>query len=315
MRTQFVLAELALRHGWPAARPGETLRVLDLGCGLGAASFAALQHLAAAGTPVHLHATDRSAASLKQMQELFAAQHALWQQATLDTSVSDLCASNEAPGGAAGGWDLVLISFALNEALESAGDELLDAWLRGWMDRLSPSGMFILIEPAGNETSVRVEQLRDWVAANGIARIAAPCLHHDPCPLLARGTNWCHEVRRWGVPDTVQFLNRRLFRSLSDVKFSFIALAPGDPPPANAGAEIFRLVAPMHPVNGRVVTVGCAADGQVHDYELLTRGLTRPQERDLLLLERGDLIRAESPQLVGDQGVLRAQMFQAVSGA
>jgi ribosomal protein RSM22 (predicted rRNA methylase) len=308
VRTQFVLAELSARHGWPAPRPGESFRVLDLGCGLGAASYATLRDLAVADAPVRLRALDQSAVSVRWMRELFDALAPLWPRTHLDISAADICVGGPETEG---GWDLVIASFAMNEAPELRDEARLREWVRGEIERLSPSGMLILIEPAGHETSVRMERLRDAVAADGLGRIAAPCLHHAPCPLLARGTDWCHEVRRWSIPETVQFLNRRIFRSVEDVKFSFLAVTRAAPPTIEPDDTLCRLVAPLFEPKGKIVTSGCAADGQVHEYEVLTRGLTRDEEKRVLSLERGDLVRAESPQPIGDRGVLRAQTLRA----
>lgn len=279
-RLTFILEECR-DLGWkpPAGRPA---RVLDLGAGLGAAGFAAARLL---DQPLHLCATDTSAHSLDVLRESFqATRDALWPRAELETrTVSLLHALRDQDEP----WDLILCSFALNEALEAAGEAGAGEWMDRALTRLAPDGLFVLCEPAAESTSGRVEQLRDRVAAAGRAHVLAPCPHLLPCPLRREGRVYCHEVRRWTPPPSLAYLNQRLARFVQYLKFSFLAVRASAPEATARDAARARLVAPITEETGKLITRGCACDGEVHTYEVLTRHLTR-EERDASRdLERG----------------------------
>ena len=282
------------------------LRVLDLGAGLGAASLAlaSLPAPLTGGRPVRLQAVDQSAASLAVLRALFdALRPALWPAAELTTGVGSLL---DVPAAAAGPWDVILCSFALNEALHGQPSAAAEEWLLRMIDRLAPGGTLVLCEPALQETSVRLERLRNAVAAGGRSRILGPCLHHAPCPLLQRGEEWCHEVRRWKAPPSLHYLNRHLFRTVQFLKFSFLALARETPPPGSADPAQARLIAPMYAHKGRFATWGCASDGLVHSYEIQTRGRSSKAKKDLSLTERGSRVRWPALTALGDGKTLRA---------
>ena len=137
------------------------LRVLDLGAGLGAASLAlaSLSAAPAGGRSLRLHAVDQSSTSLAVMRELFdALRPALWPAAELSTGVGTLL---DTPPSAAGPWDLILCSFALNEALHGRPAAAAEEWLLRTLERLAPGGTLVLCEPALKETAVRLERLRE----------------------------------------------------------------------------------------------------------------------------------------------------------
>ncbi len=284
-RTQFVLREC-----WRPPAGGGPVRILDLGAGTGAAGLAALRRLGS--RPSHVRAVDRSAGALDALARAAAACRELWPGGLVETDRSDLTV----PTGPTDLHDLILCSFTLNELADREPAFDAAAWVRDLMAGLAPGGLLVVIEPALKVTARRLEVLRDRVAAEGWGRIAGPCLHHAPCPMRAEGRFWCHEVRRWTPPPLAEKINRTLFRDLPNLKFSFLALTgrarPPDPPhraePSACGdAARARLVAPMKRERGKFVARGCAADGALHDYELLTRHLTAEQRLAVAALERG----------------------------
>ncbi len=134
---------------------------------------------------------------------------------------------------------------------------------------LAPDGLLLLIEPALQETSERLERIRDAVIMKGGVYVWAPCLHQYPCPLLASGRFWCHEVRRWDPPESLRFLNRHLHRTENALKFSFLAL--GRCPPQENIIDSFRLLSSWAKTKGKWIASGCAADGHRHEYQVLKR--------------------------------------------
>jgi SAM-dependent methyltransferase len=280
------------------------LRVLDLGSGTGASTLAAAISLQ--DRPLELHAADHASAALETLRRLFDdCSPALCPSATLATHVCDVRA-DPTPGK----FDLIVASFVLNELFPAPDDRGAEAWIQRQIARLSPGGVLAILEPAGADTCERLQRLRNRCARDAAVSIAAPCPHRLPCPMLGAGCGFCHDVRSWHVPDSVNRINRRLFRSLQDVKFGMLALrlAPADNAVLPTGR--FRLVAPVSRAKGRLVTRGCCDDGLLREIELPTRHLTRQQLDALLAHERGEFLRLHNGRLLGDGRTWRVEALE-----
>jgi len=300
VRMRFILREVFQRRGAPAT----PLRILDLGAGTGAAGLALLTELGGKRQgPVELVAMDQAHTALEFLQQLFNDLAPLWPKATLKTIAGDL-SDEHAPEQ--GPWDVILVSYALNEMLAAHPGFNAQAWLARLVQSLTPNGCLVICEPIVKDSPLRLEQLRDAVAASGLARIVAPCLHHRPCPMRARD-EWCHDVRRWQPPDSLQFLNRHLFRSIEVLKYSFLALSPATSPDIAGNASVARLVSPVHEPKGKIGFRGCAADGAMHGYEILARHVTAADREKMNALERGDRVACEGLEALKDGRTLRAQ--------
>jgi ribosomal protein RSM22 (predicted rRNA methylase) len=290
----------SLEAGWPLA--GGAVKIIDLGCGSGAAACAVLSGLPE-NNPVELEAVDHSPANLRTVSEIVQAQ---WPAAALKTVAMDMTRWT-AP---ASSRDLILVSFALNEAFDVSDEAGFFKWIRMLLSALTPQGMLVIVEPAGLTSGRRLKQLRDRLAAEGAGRILSPCPHYAPCPLTEADGILCHEVRRWQVPDSVAWLNRKLQRTLHDIKFSFLVVARPDTTLRigwpGSGCRC-RLVAPVSRQKGRLLTAGCFEDGARHNVEMLTRALDRAAETALCALERGERVELLASRLLGDGATLRVE--------
>ena len=280
-RIQFVIAEL-LQRGW---RPSSQLSVLDLGAGAGAAAMSISQMLEPHSISVKALAVDQSQRSLDVSIQLVKDLSVHWSNLEWRTHQADIL--REIPKSERK-WDVIVMSFALNEA------DSTDSELRRMVSRcgaeLSDNGFLLILEPASQTSSESLERLRDAIDETTGLHIWAPCLHEFQCPLLKTKKFWCHEVRKWDAPAALQYLNRKLQRDISVLKFSFLVLAKKSPPAVLPSKNAFRLISPVTRAKGKWIWQGCASDGDAHDYQLLKKqgGI------EIKNWERGDVISAFS---------------------
>jgi hypothetical protein len=235
-----VLRDLAAL-GWqpPAGRPA----LYDWGCGTGIASRTVLEAWGAdAVSAVWLH--DRSRAAMA------------------------FAASRQPPGlpvrqGPAEGPYVLLLSHVANELDEAGLDSLY---------RLAAAAAAVLwVEPgtpaAGRALSQMRERLRPRLTA------VAPCLHQEPCGLLAAGNerHWCHHFagpppevftsRRWAE------FGRRMCIDLRSLPVSYLVMQRDPGPPADAAA---RVIGRPRQHKGGCTFLACGAAG-VTERRLLKR--------------------------------------------
>ena len=306
-RAAFTLSEWLLRHQ-PLATSRQVFRVLDAGAGAGASTFATLDLLTRHASPdlrLDITAVDRSPESLKRLHELYRDLRTRWPRARLRTDTLELPHLRRIPNGP---FDLVLVSFALNELIEERGEPYLDKWLAMAMKCVRPGGSLILLEPATQDASLRLQRLRDRIAETATATIGGPCLHHRPCPLLALGTDtWCHEVKTWQAPESMRIANQTLRRDIAVLKWSFLILTNTPPPPAPDPQPHMRLVTPLLLPKGKLAATGCGADGHLHPREILARNFSARDIKDLKSIERGDLVEWPAETLLGDGTTYRSE--------
>jgi SAM-dependent methyltransferase len=302
------------RHGAEAQRnngedrnpapPPAVLQVLDLGSGAGASTLAAASMLR--DHPLALHAADHAPGALAALRQVFDDCRTLWPAAALDTHLCDVRAD-----ALSGSFDLILASFVLNELFPDGDEPRAERWLRRQLERLAPGGRLVVIEPAGAATCERLQRLRDRLAGDPELAIVAPCPHRLPCPMLGAACGFCHDVRTWRVPDSVNLINRRMFRSVHDLKHGLLVVRRAAPV-RDTPATLFRLVGPMHRAKGRLVTRGCCGDGTLREIERMTRNLPRAQLDALAARERGELLRMVNGRLLGDGRTWRAEALEQV---
>jgi len=278
------------------------MQILDLGCGSGASTLAAVMMLR--NRLLALQAVDHAPSALTALRRVFDDCRMLWPTATLTTHARDVRLD-----GLPGVFDLILASFVLNELFPKAADPAAECWVRQQCERLAPGGSLMVIEPAGTATCERLQRLRNRFANNRDFTLVSPCLHRHPCPMLGANCGFCHDVRSWRVPDSVNLINRRMFRSVHDLKHGLLILRRAAPT-HNAPATLFRMVGPMSRDKGRLVTYGCCGDGTLRKIELMTRGLSRAHIDALAAHERGDRLHMIHGRLLGDGRTWRAEALE-----
>ena len=264
-----VLRELAGRYGrqpqMPADgagnAPRQPLRVVDLGAGVGATSVGLLLSLDANQSPeVHIEGIDADAEALR-----------LWRAVTLEagriagvrvdlgTMLCDLNAPTNLP--TLEQTDLFMAQAVLNELdftaeapafasapvspppssqerlaiAQAATDSQRARWISQWVRQAAT----IVIEPALHDPTRALQRARDRLLSEGGVRVLAPCPHQQPCPMLQRQGDWCHEVRRWEPTPQVASVQAMTRRRDERTKFSFLAISPlakGEGKPPSGGA-------------------------------------------------------------------------------
>lgn len=204
-----------------AARlPGFAPRTqLDLGAGLGAALWAARETWPSLERAVAVEAEPEMARLGREL-----APFADWRAGRL-------------PAVPDGPFDLVTVSYVLNELDEAARDETVD---RAWA--AAPAGCVVVVEPGTPDGYVRVLRARDRLLAAG-ALTVAPCPHDRPCPL--EPPDWCHFAVR--LPRSAAHRAAKgAVLGHEDEKFSYVAAARTTGPRALARVLRHPQIKPGH---------------------------------------------------------------------
>ena len=195
----------ALRESSKVLDGFEPKSMLDLGAGPGTATWAATEVFPSLQS---VSLMERDGAMLAFGRELMhpsqssARRNANWIQADLSKELNVERA------------ELVMLSYVLGELPGSVAERLVE---RAWSltDKL-----LIVVEPGTRVGFEQVERIRTKMIANK-AEIAAPCPHHELCPMAAAG-DWCHFSQR--LERTAE--HRRMKQGKlghEDEKFSYVA--------------------------------------------------------------------------------------------
>ena len=179
-------------------------RIVDLGAGTGAASWAAL---AALETIETVHLVDYAGSALDLATRLLRDA-----AVTVTAERRRLGRSPEEPGETGGQADLAVAGYVLSE-LTASEQSAVVAELTG------RAPVILLLEPGTPAGYTRILRARDQLIGQGW-RIAAPCPHQQTCPLT--GDDWCHMSVR--LPRTVAHRQAKGgSRDFEDEKFSYVA--------------------------------------------------------------------------------------------
>ncbi len=261
--------------------PKRSLRVLDLGSGIGSAALAAQDFL----TEVTQHApsitcVDWSAKALETVK-------ALLPNATCHHA--DLRAFQPEAS-----YDIILSSFAFNEAFPIQHDAL-EALKRFHAALTTDVPSFILLlEPADRASVPKLHALRTFFTD---APVYAPCSHNKTCPMVATQDGVCHDVRLFRPERAMTLLYRHLRGTVADVKYALLAFGHQNGPEAEGfnDPEFVRLAGPINKAKGLLTCRVCAGDGRLKRLEIPTAALETERRHALLTRERGDCAWLDGP--------------------
>lgn len=249
----------------------QTLRVLDVGAGMGATSFGLARWLRLRKLPaasLEVVALETHGPALRAFQAFVRAFGELPDEFVplqLDARAEDVRSLR-----ATGKFDLILFGFVLNELFVQLPEPERAAQraelLRTASERLSPGGALIVLEPALKETARALMQTRDVLAARAAAPyVLAPCLHHRSCPMLPSERDWCHQELAYALPPGLADVARAASLRYEGLSYASLVLANEVPPTQEPGRS--RVVSDQLLSKGKLEMFGCSADG----YLRLTR--------------------------------------------
>ncbi|MGH7284296.1 MAG: small ribosomal subunit Rsm22 family protein, partial [Polyangiaceae bacterium] len=231
----FFLRDIA--KGWGALRElaaaglldKPSLKVLDLGAGIGAMTWGLAHALAE-----HPHASRSIEAVLCDADaEALSLAKAV---AENRTSVGDVKVTIRtdrqlapfSPSLAGAPFDLVIAGQLLSELdLDLAPADRVKKHarlVRAWLDAVTPEGALVIVEPALRNRTRHLHALRDALAEMKAATIFAPCLHAASCPALAREDDWCAENRAIDLPSWLVPVARAASLRWEGSTFSYLVL-------------------------------------------------------------------------------------------
>jgi SAM-dependent methyltransferase len=245
---------------------GPTLRVLDVGAGLGATSFGlarALKLHAPEVQKVKVLALERDTRALAFFSALANELATLTDEfVPLEVEAKPLDITRSLPEGT---FDVVLLGFVLNElyASEPAQSQIAARaeLLTKLAQKISPKGVIIVLEPALKPSTRALMAVRD-VLAEGAEKpfVLAPCIRTGACPMLEGERDWCHEELAFALPPALARVARAAGLRFEGLSYAELVLGN---------------VARKEHAGVRVVSERLESKGKLELYGCGERGLTR----------------------------------------
>jgi SAM-dependent methyltransferase len=262
-----------------------TLRVLDVGAGLGATTWGLVRALEAAGLRGTVEATwiDADARALEVGESLWRARAGRGAvELRVRTAARPVGPLDDLPR-----FDVVLAGQVLSELDVGAPDparvEAHAALLAAWLERrVADDGTLVVVEPALRDRTRHLHRVRDALAARPGVTIFAPCLHAAACPALAREGDWCHEDLPVDLPAWLTPVARAAGLRFEGLTFSYVVLRRdgarlADALHGPARSSRLRVVSAPMPSKGKLEAFVC---GEVGDPAVPTRVRAMRLDRD-----------------------------------
>jgi ribosomal protein RSM22 (predicted rRNA methylase) len=244
-----------------AEKAGGELSVLDLGSGPGTAGLAVLDWMvqkAGKDTNLHVVSVDRSQTAIRNSVRLWEGycREAGAGQARLKTCVGNLEKTQRGlvwnALREASPYDLIIIANCLNELYGESADPVSQRTelVGGLLPLLKPHGTIMIIEPALQQISRELHQLRDRLLQSKLCTVYSPCLHEQSCPALVHPDDWCHEERPWVPSAAIQAIDREVGFIKDALKFSYLLLRKDGRTIVGRQPDVYRVVSELREFKG-----------------------------------------------------------------
>lgn len=307
------LSEAYYFRSWKKSKKGP-IRILDIGSGTGASGLSALSFLRNLDieNSISLEAWDYSGKSLSIYKNLHRVCYKLWPETDIKTQRIDL--RYDLPSTGKQRYDLILLGFSINEFLEGSESKEHANWLREIFKLLSYSGFIVIVEPAEKKAC---DQLQSTAAILSTTEkdlyIEAPYFNGHKCPFFCGKTNYySHEVRKAFPSKRIENINKPLGLETREVKFGLSILGRNPPRSFPKNCSFCRIVSPIRKKKGTLSFIGIAPDEIEYMYEIQRRSLSNEETKELLNLERGDIIKIENGECGKDPKRIRIHSFQSI---
>lgn len=259
-KIQVLLDEMP--QGWPDQLSGRAIRILDVGSGPGAGALAAFdwfhQQWPDRIRDLTVVAIDASAEALKQARQLWATYgqesgatggRLLAYEGSLERSSNGpwlMSVDQQAP------YDLIIMANCLNELFSRTANPIESRveLVTQLLTRLTPTGTFMIVEPALRDTSRALHQVRDRLIEEKRCTVYSPCLHEDSCPALVNPFDWCHEERGWEPPPGIQKIDDQVGFIKDALKFSYLLLRKDGRTIVERRPDVYRVVSELRKLKG-----------------------------------------------------------------
>ena len=312
----FALAEAFHVRGWNPPQKGP-VKILDLGSGTGASGLSCLHYLHSQGIENHLQleALDYSSKSLVFVKKLHSANHGLWPDSRISTTRMDLNFAFDEKNRKR--YDLILLGYSLNELLDEEGDDSNYRQLLFCLPSLlKKKGLVIITEPAQAEICHALHQnCAKLTKEDPIVSLHAPYFNGMTCPLAEKQSKYfSHEVRKMNPPLIMDKINRPLNLEVREIKFALSILGTNKPKDLGHRQQVCRIISPVKKRKGTVSFIGMAGNGEEYTYEFQRRNLQKEELRDLLCLNRGDILKLSDTLVNPDRSNrIRLQKMEQIS--
>lgn len=163
------------------------------------------------------------------------------------------------PKNVEGEFDLIIAANVLNE-LAVPQQAALSAQL---MERLTPNGRLVIIDPALQKTTRELMELRDQLLANQLASVCAPCLHQLACPMREHNKrDWCHFYVSWNCPKLISDFDEMIGNKHDYLKMAYMIFARHPEPTAKDPVHELDSSHPLRMTTARVVSAPLGSKGK-----------------------------------------------------